>query len=72
MVSIVITAPAAPVPEHGFEQQLNESVAVFSHELRHSSPAAQISPPSCAQVFISVAEAAVFPAGIPAAVVTGV
>jgi hypothetical protein len=71
MVSIVITEPAAVGPEHGFEQQLNESVAVFSHELLHSSPAVQISPPSCAQDFMSVAGATVFPAGIPAAVVTG-
>jgi hypothetical protein len=72
MVSIVITEPAAPVVEHGFEQQLNESLAVFSHELLHSSPAVQMSPPSCAQVFISVAGAAAPPDGIPAAVVTGV
>ena len=47
-----------PVPEQGFEQQLNESFALFSHEPLQSSPDVQISPPSWAQVFIAVDAAA--------------
>ena len=53
-VSIVIMVPAVPDPEQVFEQQLNESFALFRYEPLQSSTDVQISPPSCAQVFIAV------------------
>ena len=57
-VSIVIMVPAVPDPEQVFEQQLNESFALFRYEPLQSSTDVQISPPSWALVFIVVAGAA--------------